>query len=48
MNSHSGICLGIGDAKAISTKSTKKKIVKKSSTEAELVAASDFVFLEER
>jgi hypothetical protein len=41
MKSHTGMNLCLGDAKAIMVKSTKQRIVSKSSTEAELVAASD-------
>jgi len=41
--SHTGACIGIGNALGIWTKSTKQKIVTKSSTEAELVAVSDTV-----
>jgi hypothetical protein len=39
--SHSGLCITLGSG-PIMTKSTKQKIVTKSSTEAELVAESDF------
>jgi len=39
--SHSGAAIGIGDALSIQVKSTKQKIVTKSSTEAELVAVTD-------
>jgi hypothetical protein len=39
--SHTGCALVVGDAGPISCRSTKQKIVTKSSTEAELVALSD-------
>lgn len=41
MKSQTGMPVGIGDAIAIDTRSTKQKIVSKSSTKAELIAASD-------
>lgn len=39
--SHSGAMIGIGEALSIQVKSSKQKIVTKSSTEAELVAVTD-------
>lgn len=41
--SHSGAVIGIGDAIAILAKSTKQKVVTKSSTEAELIAVTDII-----
>ena len=41
--SHTGATIGIGDALAILVKSTKQKIVTKSSTEAELIAVTDTI-----
>jgi len=41
--SHTGAVVGIGEATAILAKSTKQKLVTKSSTEAELVAVTDVV-----
>jgi hypothetical protein len=41
--SHTGAIIGIGDALAILAKSSKQKVVTKSSTEAELIAVTDVV-----
>jgi hypothetical protein len=41
--SHTGAIIGIGDALAILAKSSKQKLVTKSSTEAELIAVTDTV-----
>jgi hypothetical protein len=41
--SHTGAIIGIGDALAILAKSSKQKVVTKSSTEAELIAVTDVI-----